>query len=167
MLELTTKQKDLLLEYREKMEAKCRVFEARESYEMAFIALWAVPENFLKQVELWSRQKKQHALMKEWAEYLDNTGEADATGRKPPEDSNIGTISTKLPRGLPDYTRVLRKEYASCTSVLKLVGTGEKYRRKRNAIFHSADSLSKDKYFNDYKIMLEAAIEELYALMAP
>jgi hypothetical protein len=165
MLNVTAKQKDLLIEYREKMEAKCSAFEENKSYEMAFIALWAVPEHFLKQIELWTRQNEQYRLMKQWTEYLENTNDADDTRIKPPKDSNIGSISTKLSRTVPDYTRILRKKYPACKSVLELMHTGEKYRRKRNSIDHSADSLSEDKYFNDYKIIVQSAIEELYSMI--
>lgn len=61
-----------LIELEEESTKLSTEYEKKESYEMAFIAIWSVLENIMKQIALVKVKKNLRLDINNWIEYLDN-----------------------------------------------------------------------------------------------
>ncbi len=128
-------------------------FEMQGSLEMAYLARWNVVEVAVKQHVYRSTCMSLRAKLNEWITFLD-----DPAKRTPPPIRTFPTdpTRTKLP-----ISSELDKEFASALHLLELLDPTKKYRIKRNAIAHSAESFGRRTTYDEYKRKVEAATAEL------
>lgn len=159
----TTSRVNELIQYREKMEKQCEEFQKRGSYEMAFMSLWSINEHFLKSLALWIGQKEKYELMISWLSYLDNLDDTEVKNIERPKVNKIGDINVEPSISLPKQN-FIEKQCPNGKTLLKIMDPNGKYRRKRNAIAHSADNLSKE-LFEEYLPVLITSINEIFGIL--
>ena len=133
-------------------------FEEMNSLEMAYLARWSVVESILKRVVHATACDSLRQQMDEWRAFLDEPT------RKPPKlIRNVPTDPSKS--SLPTSTD-LNSHFASAPNLLELLDPDKKYRKKRNAIAHSAEAIGQKKTYEEYKAKVEGAIIELRTAIA-
>lgn len=134
-----------------------QVFEEKESFEMAFVARWSIVETVVKCVVADAGLQTLGKQLQEWMRFLDGS---EKTRPRPikrfpsaPEDSRLPVSSE------------IEKHFPSATDLLDLLDPSKKFRRKRNAIAHSADAFASRRTYEEYRAKVVAAIAELHAVL--
>ena len=139
-------------------DAAALAFESKGSFEMAYVARWSVVEAMVKRVvhaELCASLRLQ---LDEWREYLDEPG---TTAPKVIRQFPIEVSKAKLPTA-----NDLREKFSKSSNLLELLDPIKKYRKKRNAIAHSADAFAQMSKYEEYKAKVAAATEELRQMLS-
>jgi hypothetical protein len=132
-------------------------YELRGSYEMAYLALWAITEHTVKEVESRAKTRKLKNAIDEWHKYFQSNEEL----KRPKQIKNFACDVKTIPQ-----IKTLTEELGDIPAVSKLLQTKEigkstKYRDKRNAIAHKAEKFSSETVYKDYKVTALSAIQEL------
>lgn len=137
--------------------ALCSKHEANENFGLAYLALWAIGEHFAKHLgHMWQRAQVQSELTS-WQNFLAGT----LTSRP----SDISASSFKLAGfvgvSIPNVKLLkLAMPIDVAPSYYEMLDSEKKYRRRRNMIAHSGESVAFGIY-EEFKILAIAAHQEL------
>lgn len=160
---LTTQEaKALLDKFQEKRSRQVDLQDKHErsgNYSMAYLALWAVVEDFAKQLGPKCQKIDLQTALSSWLAYL------DGNSPKQPQKISAGkfeiakTSSDKIP---PDtlLAQVFYKEAAP--GFYEVLSTDGKYRKSRNAIAHSGEDISQKRH-EGFKTQVFMAFSEIEA----
>lgn len=134
--------------------------EGAESWAMAYLARWAVIEDFAKRLGAIRQHIQLQESLAEWLHYLEA---GRAAGNKAPK---------KIPQGsfdLPaDKTKVIPQNNilhaflpeVTAPVLYELLDADKKYRKRRNKIAHSGEGVSESVY-QEFKTKYELAVTEI------
>lgn len=144
-------------ERRTKQISLQELHEGNASYGMAYLALWAVLEQFAKRLGPLAQRYELSAALKEWQDYL--AGEMTTT------PSKIGAAKFDLPSKesekippLPPLQHILPAERA--TAFYGILTPKRKYRDARNELAHYGEEMSLKRY-EDFKQQVLIAFSEI------
>lgn len=140
-----------------KQQLVANKFEQQANYPMAYLAYWAIVEDFAKSLAPLCRRADLENAIKQWSSYL--LGET----KTKPKAISIGRfeLSKEKSKSIPSegvLMNVLDKE--TTPSIFILLNTDGKYRKRRNKIAHSAENVSKEVYV-EFKTILLASAKEI------
>ncbi|MER0170663.1 MAG: hypothetical protein DU489_08680 [Nitrosomonas sp.] len=133
-------------------------YEEKQSYEMAFIAIWSILERIMKSIASVEIRKRLRLNIDDWVKYLNDPEKVE----KPDEIRNFATEYTS--HAIP-HISLIEAAIGDVPELKELMNTKGKYRKKRNDIAHRADKMSKAVY-SDYKMAACAAIDELKRILS-
>lgn len=131
-------------------------YEAKQSYEMAYIALWSVLEAALKDITPKAKQMSLLQKIHEWRLYLEAGGNS-----KPREIKSFQcTRSETIP-----HISLIEVLLGNCPTIKEILNTeskngSTKWRDKRNNIAHNAEAFKQLKTYKEYKNKLLAGLDE-------
>jgi hypothetical protein len=134
-------------------DAAAIAFEAKESFEMAYVARWSVVETSVKRILYAEAVASLRPQLEEWQKFLDDPS------RKAPNPIRhfpIDSSKAKLPTA-----EDLKKRYSAAPNLLELLDSTKKYRKRRNSIAHSAEAFGQRATYEEYKTKVAAATAEL------
>jgi len=138
--------------YKDK-SAAALAFESKDSFEMAYLARWSVVETTVKLITHAEACQLLRLQLDEWSRFLDKPN------RKSPNPiRHFPTDAAKSK--LPTATE-LKKQFATALNLLELLDPAKKYRKKRNAIAHSAEAFAQASTYEEYKAKVQTATDEL------
>lgn len=129
-------------------------YEKSKNYGMAYLALWAVLEDFSVHLGPFCQRLQLKVELHEWLVHLEDRGS------KPP--AKIGTgkfeISKKKTATIPVESQLqLVLPLGAAPQFYAVLGSKNKFRERRNAIAHSGDIVSA-RVYDDFKAVALAAI---------
>ena len=127
-------------------------YEAKNSYEMAYLARWSVIEGVIKEWAAIEQLDQFRPDLLAWHNYVSDTS---LKRPAPIKRFPIDPARAKLP------TIAELKGKLNATHLLEVLDPDKKYRRKRNNIAHFAESFSKPATYEEYRAKLDAALAEL------
>lgn len=142
---------------KESQLALCLKHEANENYGLAYLAFWAVGEHFAKHLaHVWQRDQLKSELTR-WQSFLN-----DSTSSRP---SDILVSSFKLACAvgvvIPSVKILkLALPVEVAPSYYEMIDSERKYRRRRNTIAHSGESVTLVVY-EEFKALAIAAHKEI------
>jgi hypothetical protein len=154
--------KELLEKFHEKRSKQVALQDKHEqagNFGMAYLALWAVVEDFAKHLGPKCQKVDLHTALTSWLAYL------DGNGSKQPQKISAGKFeiakssSEKIP---PDtlLMQVFHKEIAP--GFYEVLSTDGKYRKSRNSIAHSGEDVSQKRH-DGFKNQVSIAFTEIEA----
>ena len=129
---------------------------------MAYLALWAVIEDFAVHLGPFCQRLQLRAELGAWLVYLDDVGS------KVPSKITAGKFeipkekTAKIPA---DSQLQLALPLETAPQFYAVLATKKKYRDKRNAIAHSGEDVSV-KFYEDFKAVALSAIAEIDAWLS-
>ena len=148
---------DDLLKAFDKLHAKkialAKDFETKQSFEMAYIALWSMIECNIKCFEHAVNQGLTNFDI--WISCLEELAQAQMNS-----DSDDSDLHEPLRKNLPRQEFFLKFFGADAPALIELMDTKKKYRRKRNKIAHSAEPFGRRETYENYKAKTDQAINE-------
>jgi hypothetical protein len=134
-------------------DAAAVVFEAKDSFEMAYMARWSVVEMSVKRIVHAQACNSLRLRLEEWRKFLD---EPNREAPNPILSFPIELSKAKLPS-----SKDLKKQYRAAPNLLDLLDSTQKYRKKRNSIAHSAEAFGQKATYDEYRAKVAAATSEL------
>ena len=134
-------------------------YEKSKSYEMAYLALWAVIEDFAVHLGPHCQRLQLRSELGAWLAHLD-----DCSANAP---AKISAGKFDLPNGRtakipPDSQLQLALPTEMAPHFYSALAVKKMYRNKRNAIAHSGETVAA-KTYEDFKAVAVAAIAEIEA----
>jgi len=134
-------------------------YEVNQNYEMSYMALWAVTEHTVKEVEETRKIKKLKQSIQVWHHYFEH----ETKSKRP---ASIKSFVCEV-KNIPDI-KLIQESLGEIAAIAKLLRTqaksgSTKYRDKRNAIAHHAEKFKNFTVYQDYKDTALAAISEIEA----
>lgn len=159
---MKTHQSIVLLQALEQLlqqrEAVAIAFEAKDSFEMAYMARWSVVETFVKRIIYAEACESLSAKLEEWRKFLDDPREKTPN---PIRHFPVEPSKSKLPS-----SEELKKRFSPSSNLVELMDSNKKFRKKRNSIAHSAEAFGQRATYEEYKAKVVAATEELRESLA-
>lgn len=145
-----------------KQQLVANQFEQQANYPMAYLAHWAIVEDFAKSLAPLCRRADLENAIKQWSSYL--LGEI----KTKPKTISIGRfeLPKEKSKSIPSegvLLNVLDKKITP--SIFILLDTDGKYRKRRNKIAHFAENVSEEVYV-EFKTLLLASAEEVKKWLA-
>jgi len=128
-------------------------FEAKESFEMAYLARWSVVETTVKRILYAEAVASLRPKLEEWRKFLD---EPSGKSPVPIRHFPVEPSRAKLPTA-----EDLKKRYSAAPNLLELLDSKKRFRKRRNSIAHSADAFGQRTTYEEYKDKVKAATGEL------
>ena len=137
-------------------------YEQSNSYGMAYLALWAVLEDFAVHLGPFCQRLQLRAELGAWLVHLD-----DLDSKAPPKISTgkFDIAKDKTAKIPAESQLQLALSLEMGPQLYVALATKRKYRDKRNAIAHSGEVVSV-KVYEDFKAVALAAIAEIGAWLA-
>ena len=145
------------IELRDKQIISATEYEKNKNYQMAYIAYWAILEDFVKRLGPICMQIALKKELQEWLGYIQNKS---LKKPKPITQRTFDIPKEKL-NTIPSETlllHVLIKD--DVPNIFKVLNPGEKFRKRRNSIAHSAENISEKTYY-EFKTAINNAIHEV------
>jgi len=142
---------------REVQMALCAKHEANQNYGLAYLALWAVGENFAKNLgHTWQRVQLKADLGR-WLDFLNGSvptrpGDILASTFRQAASIEVSMPNVKLLK--------LALPLQFSPQFYEVLDSDKKYRKRRNTVAHSGESVSANTY-QEFKVLATAAHEEL------
>ena len=133
------------------------IHEVSGAYGLAYLAHWAVLETFVKQLSITYERAKLQADLLKWAEFMNGASVVRPTELSTAKYKPDTFLNAPLPS---------RKQLALLITVDQaptfhlVLDPDQRYRKRRNAIAHSGESVSV-KVYEDFKAAVQVAIAEI------
>jgi len=139
-----------------KQQLVANKFEQQTNYPMAYLAYWAIMEDFAKSLAPLCLRADLEKAIKQWSSYflgeIKDKPKAISSGRfELPKEKSKSIPSEDV------LLNVLDKE--TTPSIFILLNTDGKYRKRRNRIAHFAENVSEEVYTEFRTHLLDAAKE--------
>lgn len=137
-------------------------YEERNSYEMAYIALWSILETGLKDITPLAKKFVLLKQVNEWKEYLE-----EAKNKEPNEIRSFQcTRSDKIP-----HISLIEALLGECPTIKEILNSeskngSTKWRNKRNKIAHNAEGFHRFETYQEYKNKLLDGMDEFVRLLS-
>ena len=128
-------------------------YEARGSFEMAYISIWLVLEKGLRIYADEGTKSRLHDKIRNWDKYLEGK-----TNKKPDPIKSFNTEYTS--RSIP-HISIIESVLGKMNYVRMVMDSNKKWRRRRNSIAHNAEHFGTEKTYKEYKHDLLNAINQL------
>lgn len=145
---------------KEKQSALWLAYEQGKCYGMAYLALWAVVEDFAVHLGPMCLRLQLRRELTAWIEYLDDSSLKASPGKISAGKFDIPKGKTaKIP---PDSQLQLILPSEAAPNLYAVLATKKKFRDKRNAIAHSGEDVS-ERVYEEFKVTCLAAVAEIQA----
>ena len=126
-------------------------YEKNNSLAMAYLCRWIVLEKTLKALYGARVKINLKIQLEEWIEYLNSENK-----QAPNKITNFSVNPISIPA-----IKSIKKELGKIPQIEKVLSSDGKWRKKRNTIAHGAEEFGQRTTYDEYKIDLGNAIEEL------
>ncbi len=133
-------------------------YEEKQSYEMAYIALWSILETGLKDITPHAKKIVLLKKVNEWKKYLDGNGE------KPKKEITSYQFKCTRSDKIPPIS-LIEELLGDCPTIKEILNSESKFgstkwREKRNKIAHNAEGFQRLETYQEYKNKLLEGMNE-------
>lgn len=129
-------------------------YEDKGIYELAYLIKWQIVEDTVKDIAIVQRRDNLLKALKLWMDYLEGL-----ELKKPKDIKNFNLDSKTLPQ--VDLIKSFFEGH-EIASLVDILDSDKKYRKRRNEISHRFDTYFSEKTYAEYSLKLDEAINELY-----
>ena len=143
--------RDKIKKHDAESKSKASKYEKAKCWSYAYLSRWVVLENGLKPLFDHHNKELIRKGAVEWLDYLDGK-----TKTVPDKIASFSLQTQTIPA-----PKFITETLGTCNSITNAINSGDKFRRKRNQIAHTAEESQSEIKYLEYKEVVDKAIKQL------